>query len=75
MRIMPIPLAELVASLLTRLRPLILSDNIPARSFAFLTHRLPSSQPLAYNIARLHFAFFSSTLIKNSSSIFPSAHS
>ena len=26
------------------------SDNIPARSFAVLTHRLPSSQPLAYII-------------------------
>ena len=32
------------------------SDNIPARSFAALIHRLPSSQPLAYIIARLWLA-------------------
>ena len=32
------------------------SDNIPARSFALLSHRLPSSQPLAYIIAQLYRA-------------------
>ena len=42
---------------LTSLVTLILFDNIPARSFALLTHRLPSSQPLAYFIARLRFVF------------------
>ena len=39
--------------------PLILSDNIPARSFALLTHRLcslRSQSPLAYIIARLCLA-------------------
>ena len=34
------------------------SDIIPARSFALLTHRLPSSQPLAYIIAQLRLACF-----------------
>ena len=67
LRIKPVPLAELVATLPTRLRPLILSDNIPTRSFALLSHRLPSSQPVAYIIARLRLALFSSTLKKNSS--------
>ena len=32
------------------------SDNIPARSFALLSHRLPSSQPLACIIALLRLA-------------------
>ena len=38
---------------------MILFDNIPARSFALLSHRLPSSQPLAYIIARLRLASLS----------------
>ena len=36
--------------------PLVISDNIHARSFALLTHRLPSTQPLAYIVAQLYRA-------------------
>ena len=32
------------------------SDDIPARSFAALAHRLHSSQPLAYSLAQLYQA-------------------
>ena len=53
-------LVELVASLLTQLR-LWYYTHTPARSFALLSHRLPSSQPLAYIIARLHLACFTSS--------------
>ena len=45
------------------------SDNIPARSFAALICRLPSSQLLAYIIARLRLAFFEARTI-----LFPHLH-
>ena len=57
MRIIPVTSESSVALLLHPHRPLILSDNIHARSFALLNHRLPSSQPLAYIIAQLRLAF------------------
>ena len=56
LRIIPVAPRSFVFQL-TPLVTLILSDNIPARSFALLTHRLRFSQPLAYIIARLRLTF------------------